>query len=207
MINLPIFILLTIALAFWLLIRSRDHWALKAAAVVLMMGYGLSTWFSLPSYFGWGAPPDNLYDKPVTIYYSVIKEPTETKPGGIWFMVDQPRTKSDSAIMRLFGFPIKSGEPREYRFPYTRSLHEEVVKQMLPSFKRGQPVQGKFERGKDGKGKLKGGEKGKGESGDGDESQDDGETHFHKLQPTEIQPKGPKKAVPLPTKKNGATLV
>ena len=79
-------------------------------------------------------------------------------------------------------------EPRLHGVEYSRSLHEELAKNVMPKNKKGQPVAGKLKKGekkgaaKDGNGKKKA------EEGDGSESQDQ-DWEFHELLPSEIHQK------------------
>ena len=90
--------------------------------------------------------------------------------------------------MEFFSYRKSSLEPRLFVVPYSRKLHEQVEKEMMPKLKAGQLVRGKFQKNnsKDGKGKEKG-ETGKGK-GAGDESQKQ-DWIFHLLLPSQIHKK------------------
>lgn len=210
--TLPILLLFCMVLWLWFLVKVEGHVFAKSLVIITMFAYGLVNWFVMPTFYGWGASPENLYGKPLTIYHAHVVEPTTegSGDGGIFVEVSEPRTIYESWILRMFGHPVISGETRLHKFPYSRNLHKQVEGKMMPKFARNQSVQGKFSKGKgfgegkegDGEGEgngLPGEGEGEGE-GEGDESQDDGETHFHELQPSDIQPK----AIPkLKPKKKG----
>ena len=87
-------------------------------------------------------------------------------------------------LARFFGYRKEKLEPRLYGLEYSRGLHEQLQKQVIPKLKRGQPVTGKLLKGEKKNGD---GEKGKAGSkkGGGSESQEQ-EWQFHELLPSGI---------------------
>ena len=90
-----------------------------------------------------------------------------------------------SAFLKFFGYKRSEIEPRLFEMKYSRQLHEELAKRVIPRNKKGQPVAGKFLKsgamGKKGFGKNE-------KKGGGSESQEQ-EWHFHELLPSEVQGK------------------
>lgn len=93
--------------------------------------------------------------------------------------------KESSTLFKLFGYNSKLKEPRLFGLPYSRELHEQLEKDVMPQLKRGQPVYGSLKKSGDKAGKRgtsKGDPKTK---GDGSESQEQ-RWEFHQLRPSDF---------------------
>ena len=194
MIAIPILLFLLLAFGFWVLVDSKVHLGVRIACVVGLFFFGLLFWKSTSSFLGWPADGTALYNIPVTVHSVLVDEPTDTSKGGIFVTVRQPSSlEYKSLILRSFGYPIKSEDPRLYRFDYRRDMHEAMQQQVVSRLMQGQKgVRGTFtdpngEKGKGGKGKGNGKGDGKGKGGKGkgkgSQSQESKPKFFHKLQP------------------------
>lgn len=123
---------------------------------------------------GWSAN-DHAVPKVVTIRHVVIKEPNQALglEGSIHLLIEHPPTRYDAWWLQLFAYKTSKSEPRLFRLPYSRPLHESLQKDVIPKLMRGQVVTGELSKdGVGGKGK---GGKGKGGKGKGDGEGDDGD--------------------------------
>jgi hypothetical protein len=140
---------------------------------------------------GWPALEDDIPDK-VLIHWVIIKEPNKfTKSDGRIFVLLETADESKSHFLaRFFGYRKEKVEPRLYGLKYSRDLHEQLEKDVIPRLKRGQPVAGKLKRAKkeQGKGVKKEGDSKVEGKGDGSESQEQ-DWEFHELRPSEIHRK------------------
>jgi hypothetical protein len=115
------------ALLLWLVIGGRGAWWLKLGAIVATCAFTFAVWSALGSFSGWATdatPParalvvSSTVDEPRAIYVWLI---APTKPG-------------------LLGYRAEKAEPRAYRLPYSRELHEEIDRGTALA-RRGQPVE------------------------------------------------------------------
>jgi len=189
-IALPILLLVFGGLTFWLLTESSLKWYFKATCISVFCVFTIIFWSSIYTFLGWPALEDDMADK-VLIHWVIIKEPNKfTKSDGrIYVLLETAEEPESSFTARFFGYRRDKIEPRLHGLPYSRGLHEQIEKEIMPSLKSGRPVMGRLT-----KGKLKrppslsfSSNKGEGE-GDGSESQEQ-EWHFHKLLPSEIHAK------------------
>jgi len=187
-IALPVLLLVFGGLTFWLLTESSLKWYFKAACISIFCLFTVIFWSSIHSFLGWPALEDDMPEKMV-VHWIIIKEPNKfTKSAGrIYILAESVVEEESSSLARFFGYRKSKIEPRLYGMEYSRGLHEQIEKQIMPKLRSGQPVAGKFIKGikRKGAGKEKGFAKGK---GDGSESQEQG-WHFHELLPSEIHSK------------------
>jgi len=167
-IALSITLILLCALGFWILKESTVPLTLKV--FVISMFFLFCALFSSiwESAMGWAAK-DKYVPKVVAIRHVVIKEPNEQLKfdGSIYLLLESIPTKYDSLIMNVFAYKTDRSEPRLFRLPYSRPLHEELQKNVMPSNAKGQIVRGELKskgKGK-GKGQGKNGEQGNGKNG------------------------------------------
>ena len=122
----------------------------------------------------------------VRVHWVVIKEPDKLKelPGGIFFLVEGPNPHKDNFLFNLFGYH-PNNEPRQYKLPYSREMHEKLAAGIIPKLKKGQPVFGKFEKPTGKKGKKGNGKEKSDKQGDGSESQEQ-DWEFHELRPSDF---------------------
>jgi len=200
-VTLPIFLMICGLLAFWLLVESRVSWILKITSILLYFTFVVVFYFSMWSFLGWAS--DEIPGR-VGIHSVVIKEPNpySRSKGAIYLLVESKRDKYENRLLNMFGYKSQRNEPRLFNVPYSRNLHQEMEKNVIPRTREGQVVEGEFSKGGSGGGNgKKGSGKGKGESGDGEgdgegrEGQGDGsesqeqEFQFHVLPPSEIHKK------------------
>ena len=187
-IALPILLLIFGGLTFWVLTESSLRWYIKTACSSVFCVFTIIFWSSIHTFLGWPALEDAMPEK-ILIHWVIIKEPNKfTKSDGrIYILLETVGQPESNFFARFFGYRKSKIEPRLHGMKYSRGLHEQIEKQIMPKLRRGQPVAGKFikERKRKGVGKEKGLAKGK---GDGSESQEQ-EWHFHELLPSEIHSK------------------
>ncbi len=202
-IALPVLLLLIFVLAFWLVKESKLAVSLKVTAISLFFGFCAVFWYSMDSYMGWSAK-DKYLPEIVTIRAVVVQEPRLQNLGGIYLLLQHPITKYENILFKVFGYTSEQSEPRLYKLPYTRGLHEQMQKDVIPRLQKGQSVTGKIgkrkgnnmdegdgEESEDGKGKGKKGSgkgHGKAHQGAGSESLEQ-EYMFYKLEPSYFQRK------------------
>lgn len=100
-------------LLLWFVIGSRGAWWLKLPLIVGTCAFTFAVWDAMDSFTGWATGQDpparalflrGMVDEPDAIYVWLIAPP---EPG-------------------LLAYRPQDGEPRAYRLPYTRQLHERV---------------------------------------------------------------------------------
>lgn len=186
-IALPVLLLVFGGLTFWLLTESTIKWYLKLSCISAFCVFTVIFWTTIHTFLGWPAHKNDAPEK-VLIHWVVIKEPDKLSgfKGAIYFLLESAKEKDKS----FFGYKTKGKEPRLFEFPYSRKLHEQIEKSIMPKLKRGQPVVGKLEKkeGEEGLGK-KGKGKENGKKGGGSESQEQEDWEFHELLPSEIHEK------------------
>jgi hypothetical protein len=173
------------ALSFWILKESKVKLVVKLSLITAFFAFCTLLGVSLQTFMGWSAN-DKMIPKVVAIRHVVIKEPNQQLglEGSIHLLIEHPPTRYDAWWLEtLFGYKTTKSEPRLFRLPYTRELHEVMQNEVIPKNQRGQIVTGELTKGgkggksgfgKGGKGKGKGG-RGKGQGngeGDGDEDGD-----------------------------------
>ena len=84
----------------------------------------------------------------------------------------------------MFGYH-PNNEPRQYKLPYSREMHEKLAAGTIPKLKKGQPVFGKFTKPTGKKGKKGSGDKKSDTDGGGSESQEQ-DWEFHELRPSDF---------------------
>lgn len=131
------FILLSAVLCL-LLIGSKWKWWQKLLLIVTVPSFGLAVWSSLGSYKGWpttAAPPEKAL-----VYWVLVREPEPARgdPGAIFVWLT-PVEEDASGSLNPLDYDSPGGEPRAYKLPYSRSLHQatETAKNIIG---RGQPA-------------------------------------------------------------------
>jgi hypothetical protein len=114
-------------LLLWFVIGSRGRWWIKLPTIVVTSLFTFIVWHALDSFSGWPTaqmpPPRALMlgssvDEPRAIYVWLL---VPSAPGPLEYRPD-------------------GGEPRAYRLPYSRELHEQVDRASKLASK-GQPVE------------------------------------------------------------------
>ena len=167
-ISLSILLILLFSLGFWIVKGSKVHSGIKFTTISLFFLFCAifnSVW---ESSMGWAAT-DKTLPEVVAIRHVVIKEPNKQLQleGSIHLLLEFQPTKYDSFILNLFAYKIEHSDPRLFRLPYSRKLHEQLQSEVIPRNQQGQIVYGKLGKmGKDGKGgKGNQGKDGKGKDG------------------------------------------
>lgn len=200
-IALPLLLLFIGVVSFWLLVASKVSWIWK---ILVMTAYCLFTvvfFNSISSFLGWGAT--DMPEK-VSIHGVVIKEPNpiQRSKGSIFLTVESFHNIYEKKALSMFGYNCEKYEPRLYRLPYSRKLHEQLEKEVIPRLKEGQVVDGLFKKkgkgesdgngegdGSEGKGKKGSAGKGNKNGNEGGSESQEQEYHFYNLPPSEIQRK------------------
>ncbi|MAH45116.1 hypothetical protein CMI37_04755 [Candidatus Pacearchaeota archaeon] len=188
-IALPILLLVFGGLTFWVLTESSLKWYFKITCISVFCIFTVIFWLSIHSFLGWPALEDDMPEK-IAIHWIVIKEPNKISKskGKIYVLAESVKEEESSSLARFFGYRRAKIEPRLYGLKYSRDLHEQIEKQLMPKLKSGRPVAGRFLKGKRPKGVGKEADGVRSGKGDGSESQEQ-EWHFHELLPSEIHRK------------------
>lgn len=170
LIAFPIFLLLLFAAVFWVIRDSKQIWA-RVGVITGFFSFCVALALALDSIMGWAAHSRSLPDV-VTLLHVDIREPNKVLqiPGNIYVLIAHPPTRYN-LFLRTFGYNALVAEPRLFKLPYSRELHEELQKNVIPRLQAGQKVTGKLSKGKDkpgeGNGQGEGKGEGRGKPGDG----------------------------------------
>lgn len=124
----PFFIAITITdvLLLVLLVSARLAWWVKLAAIAIVLSLNFLVWGALGSGEGWpvGQP---IPDTAQFVACEIIEPDIAAQVEGTIYVWEIPLTVSHG----LIAYRPEVGEPRAYREPYSRSLHEacQVAKQ------------------------------------------------------------------------------
>lgn len=130
------FILLAVLLC-WHLIASRGRWGVKLFLIATVPSFGLAVWASIASYRGYPTTEDP--PEKAQLLWAEVREGNQRSqnPGRIFLwlvpLVDAPGRPLP------FDYAHEDGEPRAYRVPYTRQMHE-LVEQTRSALADGRPV-------------------------------------------------------------------
>lgn len=187
-IAISLLLLSLFALSFWILKESKVKLVVKLTLITTFFTFCTLLGFSLQSFMGWSAN-DSMIPRVVAIRHVVIKEPNKQLglEGSIHILIEHPPTKYDAWWLQLFAYKTSKSEPRLFRLPYNRDLHETLQNDVIPKLMRGQIVTGELTKG-DGKGgkagfgkggKGKGGKGGRGKGNGDGEGDEDGNGNGH----------------------------
>lgn len=207
--GIPLAFVIIAALTLWVVIGCKGYWWLKLIMVSLSIFFSISLWHSLISLQGWPTP--QTMPEKFEVKWLDVKEPNQ-KTGGkgciyVWAINLEPDSSPVGTTAPLLGVQLhskeKSGEPRLYKLPYSREMHEQAkgIKEMIGKGGRFYGRLGKAGEGgmsqldADGK---KGSGKGKGRPGQGRPNGEGGgsisegqEFVFHELPPPLFPDKEP----------------
>ena len=171
--SFAILLLVIFALILWTFRQSKHVW-LRAGIISMLFGFCVVFGLSIDTIMGWAAKA-KYAPEIVTLLYVNIHEPNaeQADPGAIFILIRHAPTP-DNLFLKTFGYTTKVAEPRLFRLPYERPLHEMLQKEVIPQLQKGQTVTGKLSKGEAGKGGKGGKGKGKGGKGKGD-GEGDGE--------------------------------
>ena len=194
-IGIPIACVTFAVLLLWFIIGTKGQWALKMLVTAISIYFCVCLWSSLNGLLGWPTA-SSLMRKKIQILWLDIKEPNKkmNDPGLIYVWVKhlEPEKTNNPYILR-FHTKNAENEPRLYKIPYSRKLHEQCCK-IKSHLAKGGKFRGqlgkkgfKGEKGTKGKG-GQGGQKGKGGRKGGGLSQEQVPI-FHQLPPPHYQDK------------------
>jgi len=164
---IPLAFILLSAVLCLLLIGSKWRWWQKLLLIVIVPAFGLILWSALGSYKGW--PTSDPLPERALVYHSLIREPEPRTqdPGAIHVWLVDLDENPDTGLNPLEYAP-PDGEPRAYRLPYTRAMHE-ALQEISEMNAEGRPavldIGGK--KGKEGTGRAGRASQGEGENGIG----------------------------------------
>jgi hypothetical protein len=139
---IPLAFIALASLSLWIVIGGKGHWAAKAVVMLLTLYLGVAFWLSLGNVEGWPSP-DPLPAK-FALHWALVQEPSKNggDAGAVYLWVtsagDEPRGASWVVSLAT----ARPGEPRAYRLPYSRRLHEKV-EGALGKIRAGRKVEGK----------------------------------------------------------------
>jgi len=184
----PILFLVLGGLSFWLLVESKLKWWIKVVLISTFCLFTVGFWMSMHSFLGWSADGKYIPEK-VSVHWAIVKEPNKLSgyEGRIFLLLESSQESPEKfPLLKMFGYKKESIEPRLYTIPYSRQLHEQIQKELMPKLKNGQRPKGRFSQ--QATSKAGRGDKGKSEKTHGGESQQ-AEWRFHDLLPSEIHRK------------------
>ena len=202
MIGIALGFILIAALILWFIIGSKGNWGVKAALIILSLYFCLTVGFSVSDFMGW--PTDEDLPEKFLVHWIVVDEP-DSKSGDEGNIYVWLKDSSENKISKeswndyLLSFYDGDSEPRSYKMPYSRDLHEQA-QEALNMIMDGQSVGGTNSGLGQGEGEGEGdGEGGEGEGegqgmGEGTEEGGEGEgsltrnggISFHKLPPAKL---------------------
>jgi hypothetical protein len=101
------------ALLLWFVIGSRGRWWLKLTAIVGTCAFMFAVWHALDSFSGW--PTDERPPAHAVFLGGSVDEPDAIY---VWLIP----AKEDGPL----SYKASGAEPRAFRLPYSRRLHQEV---------------------------------------------------------------------------------
>lgn len=181
LITFAILLLFLFILGFWLIRESKINFWLKIVSISLFFSFCLIFWRTTDYMMGWAAK-EKYIPEIISIRHVAIKEPNQFSKGGIYFLIEHPPTKYDSLLLNIFAYKNEISEPRLFKIGYSRKLHEELQKNVIPRLQKGIIVRGRLTKlgnddriGKDGRNDGK---------GKGSESQFNNDWKFYDLNPS-----------------------
>lgn len=121
--GIPLAYVIVAALLLWAVITARGSWLLKAVLIAATLLFGVALWHSLTDLQGW--PVETGMPRRFEVKWLVVEEP-DKKSGTagsvyVWAVALGDQGRSPFRLVRSG----EGGEPRIYRLPYSRSLHEQ----------------------------------------------------------------------------------
>jgi hypothetical protein len=114
-------------LLLWFVIGSRGAWWLKLGTIVVASSFTFAVWDALDSFSGW--PTEQHLPSRSLLLSSSVDEP---KAIYVWVI---PPSRSGP-----LAYNADASEPRAYRLPYSRQLHEQLDRGTAMASK-GQPIE------------------------------------------------------------------
>lgn len=119
------FLILVVSML-WVVIHLKGNWLIKAVLTCIIPCYSVIVWYSIPTFAGW-ASNDKLPDK-FELKWVVIEEPNCNSVGSIYVWVIS--VEQQSSFLTLLGYNASASEPRAYKIPYSRTMHEHLSKML-----------------------------------------------------------------------------
>ncbi|MEM3000582.1 MAG: hypothetical protein QXU32_00870 [Nitrososphaerales archaeon] len=186
---IPVAFLLVTMLLLWFCIYAKGTIWIKTLAIVMCGYFSLVLWNSLGTYAGWpttNEPPDEFI-----LHWAIVVEPnkTENESGAIFIWITGVHEHKN--YLTFLGYSPLNMEPRAYKLPYSRQLHQ-AIDGAMQSLRKGRIVRGRkckhgnsdFDGGNDAGGKENNDER----PGGGSLSNEQ-EYQFHELLPTRLPQK------------------
>ena len=127
---IPLGFIVMAAIVCWYVIKAKAPWQAKLVLVVSLPTFGLVVWKALPSYQGW--PTSQTLPEKAAMMGGAIHEP---RPGSndtgaiyLWLVPLKDKVVNGETIL---SYDRPNGEPRAYRLPYSRRMHERMAKAMM----------------------------------------------------------------------------
>jgi hypothetical protein len=121
---IPVAFILLSALLCWMLIGARGKWWLKLATILIVPAFGIAVWAAISSYKGWPTA-DEPPEKAVLLCGAVHEPDAKRDDPGVIYLWLAPLPEAGAApSLNPFDYLSGGGEPRSYKLPYTRQLHD-----------------------------------------------------------------------------------
>ncbi len=126
--GIPLAYLIVTALVLWMALTARGRWWIKALVIAAALLFGLALWRSIESLQGWPveAPMPDRFE----IVWTEAREDNRKsgRDGAVYvwaraIAAADPAGRSFSLRLHTRDLP---GEPRLYKLPYSRGLHEQT---------------------------------------------------------------------------------
>lgn len=177
-IAIPLGFLLLAGTLCWFFASTKRRWVVKGVLTLFMTFYSLEVHDALDSYSGW--PAAEAMPQRALLLSATVREPNPSKNDlGAIFLWVVPLGQDDPGP---FAYRPISGEPRAYKLPYSRDMHEQASQAMTAMQRDGRPIL--IERGA-----RPGGAEGEGEGAGGGnrttyDDEDGGGFHMRQLEPS-----------------------
>lgn len=135
-IAIPLGFLLLAGALCWYLAYVKGRWAVKVLLTGFLCLYAVQVHDALGSYSGW--PAKEAMPQRALLISAVVREPNPAKNDrGAIFLWVVPLGQDDPD---LFSYRPISGEPRAYKLPYSRPMHEQTSQAMKAMQQNGRPI-------------------------------------------------------------------
>ena len=126
--GIPLAYVIVTSLLLWMVIAVRGRWWFKAAVILFCLLFSVVLWKSLEGLQGW--PVEAAMPEKFEVLWTLTEEPDKKggRPGVIyvWTRDLDPRASATAGFPRSLVRKGGGNEPRVYRLPYSRTLHEQA---------------------------------------------------------------------------------
>lgn len=121
---IPVAFLILSSLLLWFVIDTKRRFFLKLTLIIIIPALSIMIWQSLNTYLGW--PTKNDLPKKAILIWAVINEPSAKTgdPGSIYLWLTPLQNAKEQNS--LFEYKYKQNEPRAYKIPYSREMHQRL---------------------------------------------------------------------------------